>query len=84
MMDVFDELSALTPEQQQARMDNARIIAQPFLTDEGRRCLTALRAVTIEQAAWVPGQDASHGYAREGQDSIIRYIEQCIKTAMEG
>lgn len=84
MMDALDELSALTPEQQQARMDAVRVIAQPFLTDEGRRCLMALRAMTIEQPAWVPGQDASHGYSREGQDSIIRYIEQCIKTAMEG
>tara|TARA_R110000765_G_scaffold157846_1_gene261278 strand:+ start:1062 stop:1343 length:282 start_codon:yes stop_codon:yes gene_type:complete len=54
-----------------------------FATPSGRKVLKHLRSMTIEQAAWYPGAEASHGYAREGQDSIVRYIEQCIQRAKE-
>lgn len=54
-----------------------------FSSASGRKVLKHLRSMTIEQPAWYPGAEASHGYAREGQDSIVRYIEQCIERAKE-
>lgn len=54
-----------------------------FSTSSGRKVLAHLRVMTIEQPAWYPGADPSHGFAREGQDSIVRYIEQCIQRAKE-
>jgi len=55
--------------------------AQVFGTKSGRKLLTHLRAQTIEQPTWYPGEEASHGYAREGQNSLVREIERRIKRA---
>ena len=54
-----------------------------FETEAGKKVLEHLRAITIEQPAWVPGADPSFGFAREGQNSIVRDIEQRIKRANE-
>jgi hypothetical protein len=57
------------------------LYAHVFGSDEGRKVLTDLRARTIEQPSWYPGEEASHGFAREGQNSIVRNIEERIKRA---
>jgi len=49
-----------------------------FSTKEGQTVLEHLRKTTIEQPTWYPGEDASHGFAREGQNSIVREIERRI------
>ena len=54
-----------------------------FDTEAGQKVLENLRAITIEQPAWIPGADPSFGYAREGQNSLVREIEQRIKRANE-
>lgn len=58
------------------RQDIDILIARTFSTEEGRQVLAWLRQVTIETPAWVPGQEASYGFAREGQNSIVREIER--------
>jgi hypothetical protein len=68
----------------QRRYDIDRHYARAFATPDGLAVLQHLRALTIEQPAWVPGQDASHGFAREGQDSIVREIEKRIRRAQDG
>ncbi len=57
------------------------LISKTFSSDEGRKVLAWLRGMTIEAPAWVPGQDASYGYAREGQNSLVREIERRIQRA---
>jgi hypothetical protein len=52
-----------------------------FASDDGAKLLTHLRSLTIEQPTWYPGEDASHGFAREGQNSLVREIERRIKRA---
>ena len=52
-----------------------------FTSEEGAKVLTHLRSVTIEQPAWMPNADASFGYSREGQNSLIREIELRIRRA---
>ncbi len=54
-----------------------------FDTEAGKEVLKHLRSITLDQPCWVPGADASFGYSREGQNSIIREIEQRIKRANE-
>ena len=54
-----------------------------FSTEAGKKVLEHLRSITIEQPAWVPGAEPSYGYAREGQNSIVREIEQRIRRANE-
>jgi hypothetical protein len=54
-----------------------------FDTEEGHAVLEHLRKSTLDQPAWVPGADPSFGYAREGQNSIVREIEQRIRKANE-
>jgi len=54
-----------------------------FQTEEGKKVLAHLVAITIDQPAWIPGADTSFGYAREGQNSIIREIQQRIRRANE-
>jgi len=58
-----------------------RTFAKCFSTKAGRTVLEHLRKITIEQPTWSPGEDPSHGYAREGQNSIIRDIERRIIRA---
>lgn len=54
-----------------------------FDTEAGAKVLEYLQSVTVEQPAWVPGADASFGHAREGQNSIVREIQQRMKRANE-
>jgi len=54
-----------------------------FQTKEGKRVLDHLIAITVDQPAWVPGADTSYGFAREGQNSIIREIQQRVRRANE-
>lgn len=64
-----------------SQSDLDKIYAHVFSSEEGRKVLADLRAKTIEQPTWYPGEEASHGFAREGQNSIVRMIEERIKRA---
>ena len=64
-----------------SQSDLDKIYAHVFGSEEGRKVLTDLCAKTIEQPTWYPGEEASHGFAREGQNSIVRMIEERIKRA---
>jgi len=76
-LDVPDPEDRRKPEQQ--KEDMARICAAVFSTPEGQKVMAWLRSRTIEQPSWYPGEDASHGFAREGQNSIVRQLEQMIE-----
>ena len=41
--------------------------------------LEHLKRVTVAQPSWYPGEDPSHGFAREGQNSIVREIIKRIE-----
>lgn len=45
-----------------------------FSTEAGIEVLEHLKSVTLDQPAWYPGEDPSHGFAREGQNSVVREI----------
>lgn len=68
---------------QQEQDDVDRLYLRVFGSDDGQKLLTHLRSLTIEQPTWYPGEDASHGYAREGQNSLVREIERRIKRATQ-
>lgn len=50
-----------------------------FSTEAGVEVLEYLKGVTIDQPSWYPGEDPSHGFAREGQNSIVREIIKRIE-----
>jgi hypothetical protein len=83
--DVFKETAPLPGSsrqlEEQRRID--RLFAQTFETPAGREVVAYLRKKTIEQPCWIPGQDASQGYSREGQNSIVREIERRIARAIK-
>lgn len=83
----WDGLQTVDPEiaekQQVDKDDIDRLYLRVFGSDDGQKLLTHLRSVTIEQPTWYPGEDASHGYAREGQNSLVREIERRIKRARD-
>ena len=58
-----------------------RMFLRTFSTEAGQRVLDYLRRATYLQPTWYPGEEASHGYAREGQNSIVREIEKRIDRA---
>ena len=58
-----------------------RLYFNVFTTIEGQKVLEHLRAITIEQPSFIPGESASYGYCREGQNSIIREIQKRIERA---
>jgi len=43
-----------------------------FSTEAGQEVLDHLKAMTLDQPSWFPGEDPSHGFAREGQNSVVR------------
>ena len=75
--------------QQEERHERVMVIARAFAGPVGKEALAALRESTIEQPAFdvvnmglING--IGYGVFREGQNSIVRYIEACIKTAQHG
>lgn len=85
VVDGWDGLKEVDPEiakkQQVDKDDVDRLYQRVFGSDDGQKLLTHLRSMTIEQPTWYPGEDASHGYAREGQNSLVREIERRINRA---
>lgn len=69
--------SLLQPQQQESD-DLDRLYLRVFGSEDGQKLLGHLRSLTIEQPTWYPGEEASHGYAREGQNSIVREIERRV------
>ena len=69
----------LTSQNEQDDID--RLYLRVFGSDDGQELLSHLRSLTIEQPTWYPGEEASHGYAREGQNSLVREIERRIRRA---
>ena len=81
----WDGLRQVEPEfrrtNQQEQDDIDRLYLRVFGSDDGQELLAHLRALTIEQPTWYPGEESSHGYAREGQNSLVREIERRIRRA---
>ena len=50
-----------------------------FSTEAGQEVLDHLKAMTLDQPSWYPGEDPSHGFAREGQNSVVREILRRIE-----
>lgn len=81
--------TAAREQQARERFERAKVIADAFTDDKGRRALQALRDQTVELAAWKPDElgllnAIGFGIYREGQDQLIRFIERCIETAERG
>jgi hypothetical protein len=76
-IEVLDQEPKGEPKDKQIELDKA--FARTFDTDEGKKVLAHLISRTLEQPTWVPGADNSYGYAREGQNSIIREINKRIE-----
>ena len=72
----------IAPETDDARPDVDQLYLALFSSPTGRQVLAHLRQVTIEQPSWVPGADASYGFVREGQNSMVRDIENRMRRAM--
>lgn len=81
----WETLRLAEPEIRKTQQDNQddidRLYLRVFGSDDGQKLLTHLRTLTIEQPTWYPGEDASHGFAREGQNSLVREIERRIRRA---
>jgi hypothetical protein len=72
-----------------ARYQGALDIAAPFRNTEGRKALEALRNLTTRKPTFdAEGREfysaAAYGFAREGQNSIIRHIERCLDMVDQG
>ena len=59
-----------------------KIYTRVFSSEDGQKVLDHLKAITIDQPAWTPGAEPSYGYAREGQNTIVREIVQRIKRCI--
>jgi len=79
--DDIDGAPELLNETTRSATDLDLLFARVFNNVDGRKILKFLRDSTIEQPCWVPGSDPSHGYMREGQNALVRYIEARIRAA---
>jgi hypothetical protein len=55
------------------------VFVRCFSTEAGVEVLDYLKSMTLDQPSWYPGEDPSHGFAREGQNSIMREILRRIE-----
>lgn len=79
-----DELKQRQAEAEERRLYFEGMTYRTFSTGEGRLWLVEyLKPVTIEQPCYVLGQDSGFadrmGWIREGQNTIYRYIRDCIR-----
>lgn len=76
--DVFDTLN-------KQAYDLCHLHAKVFGTKEGKQLLAWLKEQTIESATWMsslPYQEGiAHGFAREGQNALVRGIMDRIELA---
>jgi len=83
----WDSLRTVEPQTRLTQQDNQddidRLYLRVFASEDGQELLTHLRSLTIEQPTWYPGEDASHGFAREGQNSLVREIEKRMQRARQ-
>jgi hypothetical protein len=79
----WDGIRSVEPELRKTQKDDQgeldRLYLRVFGSEDGQKLLAHLRFITIEQPTWYPGEEASHGFAREGQNSIVREIERRMK-----
>lgn len=87
MEEGWDSLRAVEPQARLTQQDNQddidRLYLRVYGSEDGQQLLTHLRSLTIEQPTWYPGEDASHGFAREGQNSLVREIEKRMQRARQ-
>ena len=87
MEEGWDSLRTVEPQMRLTQQDNQddidRLYLRVFGSEDGQQLLTHLRSLTIEQPTWYPGEDASHGFAREGQNSLVREIEKRMLRARQ-
>ena len=69
----------VTEDPQASQMD--MLYATVFNTPDGLKVLKHLASTTTDQPCWFPGNDPSHGYFREGQNSLVRQINSRIRRA---
>lgn len=55
------------------------VFVRCFSTEAGIEVLDYLKSMTLDQPSWYPGEDPSHGFAREGQNSIVREIVRRVE-----
>jgi hypothetical protein len=71
------------------RYEAARVIAAPFMTAQGREALEKMREQLAGNPKWPVDElglinAVGYGVFREGQASVVRWLDQCIKVAEEG
>ena len=73
-----------TKNQHQDQQELDRLYLRVFTTADGEKLLKHLQSKTVDQPAWIPGAEPSYGYAREGQNSIVREIQSRMERIRNG
>jgi protoheme ferro-lyase len=84
-----DAVEAHFKAQLRTQFDEIMNTAMTYGSPAGQKELQRLRRATIESAAWMPSLALQHGieaanahaYAREGQNALVRQIEERIELA---
>lgn len=80
-----DESDAEFQRKAQEHYEMCLLISKTFNSAHGKKVLKWLRECTIESGTWLAGigydESIAHGFAREGQNAMIRDIEERIKLA---
>jgi hypothetical protein len=81
----FDPFKGKTKvEDPAAQVEFNKAIAQVFSHPLGEYVLGYIRNRTIERSVCPPGCAEGYGYFREGQNDLVRQIEDAIKRGKEG
>lgn len=78
-----EDLQHKTKEQHEAMLDTCRDYAECFSTPSGMRVLENIRKMLNNQPTWNPDLDPRYGFYREGQNDILRHIENRINVIIK-
>ena len=77
----WEGLNTLDVHRKDDQLELDKAYARTFETEEGKKVLEHLKSKTLDQPTWIPGSDTSFGFAREGQNSVMRDILMRIERA---
>lgn len=89
-MSIYDGLHFLKEEEREktdlGQIEELKLsqqYASLFASEAGMKVLADLKAWTVDATTWVPGMGHDRGYFREGQNAIVRYIQDRINHAKQ-
>tara|TARA_R100001015_G_C4630102_1_gene191471 strand:+ start:2267 stop:2551 length:285 start_codon:yes stop_codon:yes gene_type:complete len=80
----WEGLDAVFSDEVQQSTQQDKEFLDAFSTKSGQKVLHDLEKRFLQQPSWVPGSNEHYGYYREGQNSVVNYMKNKMRRALNG